>query len=140
MNTLFQATAKFIRVNLDSGKEEKVTENYLLLATIFGEAEEKIYKRLSEVVVGEFIVTKISKTNISEVINSDGGDRYYKGKIAFVVLDENTGKSKRIIQTVMVMADSVDQADERMAEAFKDVVLGAEVVSVVESNILDFFE
>ena len=139
MNTLFQATAKFTRVNLDSGKEEKITENYLLLATIFGEAEEKIYKRLSEVVVGEFIVTKISKSTISEVISSDG-ERYYKGKIGFVILDESTGKSKRITQQVLVMADSVDEADEKIAEAFKDTTLGVEIIGVQESNIMTVFE
>lgn len=134
----YQTTARFRRTD-DNGKGINVTENYLLLATIFGEAEERIYKELQTIVSGEFLVTKISKTNISEVIPSDG-ERYYKGKIAFVALDENTGKSKRIIQAVMVMADSVDQADERIAEAFKGTTLGVEIVSVAESNILEVFE
>jgi len=138
MNTYFQTTAKYIRVD-ENGKEQKVTENYLLPAIIFAEAETRIYKELQTIVSGEFLVTKISKTNISEVIPSLG-DRYYKGKIALVILDENTGKSKRIIQTVLVMADSVDQADERIAEAFKGTTLGVEIVSVAESNILEVFE
>lgn len=139
MNTFYQVTAKFIRQNLNTGKDEKACENYLLIATIFGEAEEKIHKELSEVVKGEFIVTKISKSTISEVISSDG-ERYYKGKIGFVILDESTGKSKRITQQVLVMADSVDEADEKIAEAFKDTTLGVEIIGVQESNIMTVFE
>ena len=116
MNTFYQVTAKFIRQNLNTGKDEKITESYLVPAIIFAEAETRIHKELSETVQGEFLVTKIAKSNLSEVIPSEG-DMYYKGKIRFVLLDENTGKSKLITQPVLVMADSVKDAEAKIAEA-----------------------
>ena len=138
MKQFFQTTAKFIRRD-ENGKDQKVTKNYLLVAINFMDAEERISKELSATVTGEFIVTKIAKSNLSEVIPSVG-DKYYRGKIAFVILDENTGKSKRITQPVLVMADSVDQAEERIAEAYNDTTLGVDIIGVMESNIVEVFE
>lgn len=137
MKQFFQTTAKFIRRD-ENGKECKITESYLVPAIIFAEAEERINRELSATVTSEFIVTKIAKSNLSEVIPSVG-DKYYRGKIAFVVLDENSGKSKRITQPVLVMADSVDQAEERIAEAYKDTTLGVDIIGVMESNIVEVF-
>jgi len=138
MNTFYQVTAKFIRQNLNTGKDEKITESYLVPAIIFAEAETRIHKELSETVQGEFLVTKIAKSNLSEVIPSEG-DMYYKGKIRFVLLDENTGKSKLITQPVLVMADSVKDAEAKIAEAYKDITLGVDIVGVQESNIVEVF-
>ena len=137
MKQFYQVAAKFIRRD-ENGKDQKVTENYLLVAINFMEAEDRIHKELSVTVTGEFIVTKIAKSNLSEVIPSVG-DRYYRGKIAFVILDENTGKSKRITQPVLVMADSVDQAEERIAKAYEDTTLGVDIIGVMESNIVEVF-
>jgi len=138
MNTFFQTTAKFVRMD-ENGKECKITESYLVPAIIFAEAETRIHKELSETVQGEFLVTKIAKSNLSEVISSDEGDRYYRGKIRFVLLDENTGKSKRITQPVLVMADSVKDAEAKIAEAYRDTTLGVDIVGVQESNIVEVF-
>jgi len=138
MNTFYQVTAKFIRLS-ESGKEQKVTENYLLPAINFTEAETRIHKELSKSVSGEFLVTKISKSNLSEVIPSEG-DKYYKGKIKFVALDENTGKSKYITQPVLVMADSVKDAESKIAIAYENTTLGIEIIGVMESNIVQVFE
>lgn len=139
MNTLFQATAKFIETDLNSGKESKVTRNYLLPAINFMDAEIRISKELTTFVKGEFMISKISKSAIQEVVLSEG-ELYYKGTVRFVLLDENTGKSKKIKQPVLVMADSVKDAEAKIAVAFENTTLGADIVGVQESNITAIFE
>ena len=137
MNTLFQATAKFVEVD-DNGKEAKVTRNYLLPAINFMDGEIRISKELTEFVKGEFMISKMSKSAIQDVIESEG-ERYYKGTVRFVLLDDNTGKSKRIKQPVLVMADSVKDAEAKIAVAFENTTLGADIVGVQESNITEVF-
>ena len=138
MNTLFQATAKFIETDLNSGKAAKVTRNYLLPAINFMDSETRISKELTAFVKGEFMISKMSKSAIQDVIESDG-ERYYKGTVRFVLLDDNTGKSKRIKQPVLVMADSVKDAEAKIAVAFENTTLGADIVGVQESNICEVF-
>ena len=77
MNTWFECTAKYIKMD-ENGHEKKASETYMLDAISFTEAESRIYKELQTMVSGEFMVSKISKTRISEIIPSDNGDRWYK--------------------------------------------------------------
>ena len=133
----YQITARYTRAD-ENGKEQKVSENYLLVACNFTDAEARAYKELEKIVSGEFTVSKISRSVIEEVIPSEG-DLYYKGTVRFVLLDDNTGKSKRIKQPVLVMADSVKDAEAKIAVAFENTTLGADIVGVQESNICEVF-
>ena len=138
LKPFYQVTVKYIRTD-ENGKEQKVSENYLLVACNFTDAEARAYKELEKIVSGEFTVSKISRSVIEEVIPSEG-ELYYKGTVRFVLLDENTGKSKKIKQPVLVMADSVKDAEAKIAVAFENTMLGADIVGVQESDIVDVFE
>ena len=138
LKPFYQVTVKYIRTD-ENGKEQKVSENYLLPASDFTEAEARISKELAQSVKGEFLVSKISRSVIEEVLPSEG-ELYYKGTVRFVLLDDNTGKSKRIKQPVLVMADSVKDAEAKIAVAFENTTLGADIVGVQESNITAVFE
>ena len=133
----YQVTAKYTR-EVGGGKMKEVSENYLLVAINFTDAEARAYKELERIVYGEFAISKISKSNIEEVIPSEG-ELYYKGTVRFVLFDENTGKSKKIKQPVLVMADSVKDAEAKIAVAFENTTLGADIVGVQESNIVEVF-
>lgn len=138
MQTWFEVGVKYSKVN-ENGREVKVTEMYLLDAVSFGEAESKIYKEMAQIVSGEFTVTKICRTNLSEIIPSDTGDRWFKGKVTFITFDEESGKEKRVSQFVLVYADSVDEAFKKIMEAMKGMMADFEITSISESPILDVF-
>jgi len=138
MNTWFETTAKYIKMD-ENGRERKTSETYLLDAISFSEAETRIYKELQTMVSGEFLVTKIAKTNICEIIPSDNGDRWYKAKVSFITIDEELGKEKRVAQYVLVFSNSPKEASDQITEAMQGMMADFEISSISESNILDVF-
>jgi hypothetical protein len=138
MNTWFECTAKYIKMD-QNGHERKASETYLLDALSFTEAESRIYKELQTMVSGEFIVSKIAKTNISEIIPADNGDRWYKAKVGFIMVDEESGKEKRVAQCVLVFSDSTENASKQIVEAMNGMMADFEIVGINESTILDVF-
>lgn len=138
MSIYFEIGVKYVRMD-ENGHERKVSELYLLDAISFTEAEARIYKELQVIISGEFNVMKIAKTNISEIIPSDNGDRWYKAKVSFITVDEESGKEKRIVQNIISFANSVDEADKNIKEAMTGMMTDFEITAIVESKIIDVF-
>lgn len=138
MNTWFECTAKYVKMD-ENGHEKKASETYLLDAISFTEAESRIYKELQTMVSGEFVVSKIAKTRISEIIPSDEGDRWYKAKVAFITVDEESGKEKRVAQMVLVFSASIKSAYDQIIEAMQGMMADFEISGINESTILDVF-
>jgi len=138
MNTWFECTAKYIKMD-ENGHEKKASETYMLDAISFTEAESRIYKELQTMVSGEFMVSKISKTRISEIIPSDNGDRWYKARVTFITVDEESGKEKRTSQTVLVFSDNIKEAYDQIIEAMQGMMADFEISGINESTILDVF-
>jgi len=138
MNTWFECTAKYIKMD-ENGHEKKASETYMLDAISFTEAESRIYKELQTMVSGEFMVSKISKTRISEIIPSDNGDRWYKARVTFITIDEESGKEKRTSQQVLVYSDNVKEAYDQIIEAMRGMMADFEISGINESTILDVF-
>jgi DNA-directed RNA polymerase subunit F len=123
----------------EQGHEKKVTETYLLDAVSFGEAEKRTFEELQKMVSGEFSVRKIQMSNITEIIPSDKGDRWFKGKVTFITVDEESGKEKRVSQNVLAYGESVDHADKVIKEAMNGMMTDFEISAIAESKILDVF-
>ena len=138
MNTWFECTAKYIKMD-ETGHEKKASETYLLDAISFTEAETRIYKELQTMVSGEFVVSRIAKTRISEIIPSDNGDRWYKAKVAFITVDEESGKEKRVVQAILVFSNSIKEAYDQIIEAMQGMMAAFEISGINESTILDVF-
>lgn len=133
MNTYYQIGVKYV-----NGQNKKITENYLLPAIDFTDAESRARLEFTKFIPEDYTITKITKTNFAEIILSDA-EKFYKGRVAFVSFDENTGKAKRVTSDCLVQADSVKDAEKLISEAWAEVVLGVEIVSVSESKILEVF-
>lgn len=138
MKNWFEVQVKYQKVN-ENGKDVKVTETYLLDAVSFTEAEARIYKEMEKVISGEFTVMKISRTSYAELILENSGDRYFKGKVTFITFDEENGKEKRVTQTVLVYAESVQDADKFIKEAMKGMMADFEISAIIETKIMDVF-
>ena len=138
MNTWFECTAKYSKMGED-GREKKVSETYLLDAVSFTDAETRIYKELVSMVSGEFSVTRISRTNLAEIIPSETGDRWYKVKVTFITFDEENGKEKRVSQFVLVFSNTVRNAYDQVMEAMKGMMADFEIGGITESPIVDVF-
>lgn len=93
MNRYFECGIRYEKL-LENGMQKKVTEQYIVDALSFTEAEQRITKEMGCYINGDFEVVTEKITNYSEVIPSDNAeaDRWYKVKINIVTIDERTDK------------------------------------------------
>ncbi len=138
MQTLFECTVRYSKPVEGSDQQKRVSEVYLFDALTYTEAEKRAYETMPEYISGEFQVTGIRKARYAEVIPCEEGGYWYKVKISFILVDENSGKEKRVNQVVLVLAEDIKDAIDRTQDALNDTP-DFVVKAVNESSIMDFF-
>ena len=139
MQTLFECKVQSNKIDEKTGLEKKVTEAYLFDALTYTEAEARAYETMREYISGEFAVTSIRKAKYAEIYPSDDGDRWYKCKISRLVLDEKSGREKRVSNTVLVSASGIKDCCDKIVKAENGTTDDFEINMVAECNIVDFF-
>mgnify|MGYP003586054385 CR=1 FL=1 len=139
MHNWFNVAIKYERIAED-GLLVKVTQNFLVDALSFTEAEERITEEMKPFISGEFIVSKVTRAKISEMFTSDEGDKWYKGKVNFVSLDEEKGVEKRLSTTMFAQASTLKEAVEVIEKGMKGTMADYEIASLSETNVLDIFQ
>lgn len=127
---------------MEDGRNKKVTEQYVVEALSFSEAERRITEEMSHYVSGEFEVKAIELAVYSEIFFSDidTDDKWFKAKLAFITLDEKTGKEKRSPVTYLVQAASLDKARAYVKEVMEKTLIDYDVISISETHFIDVFE
>jgi len=138
---LFECKVRYVKV-MNNGTQKRVTEQYVVDAMSFAEAETRIIEEMSAYVSGDFEVTDVRKAAYKEVIFSDNelAGRYYKAKLAFITIDEKTGEEKRTSVTYLVQADTFDVAVKNINEVMGGTMIDYEKSNISETQILDVFE
>lgn len=136
----FEGKVKYVKVGED-GRERKVTEAYLLDAMSYTEAESRIVEEMGSIVRGEFWISNLKKSNITEVVSSEdeNDDRWYKAKVAIVDADEVSCREKRSFQYYLVAASDTGKALENLNKALSTFVVPCEVVSISDTQFVDVF-
>lgn len=135
---MFECTVRYSKPIEGTDKQKRVNEVYLFDAYTYTEAEKRAYEKLPEVISGDFMVVGIRKARYAEVIPNEEGGYWYKVKTSFIMVDENSGKEKRISQTVLTLAEDIKDALDRTNAALNDTP-DFMIKAVNESNILDYF-
>ncbi|WP_200976782.1 DUF4494 domain-containing protein [Echinicola sp. 20G] len=138
MRTWFLCKVKYAKEN-EQGLLKNVSEQYLIDAVSFTEAEARIYDMLGSVIRGDFQVTNISKSNIVDVFFYDDIDVWHKCKITYVVADADSGKEKKVTQYMLVTAHDVKEAYERIHESLSNMLVTFRVPDINESPIVEIF-
>ena len=127
---------------MDDGKQKMVTELYVVDALSFTEAEASIIEEMSSYISGEFKVTGISQSTYGEIFFSDidTDDRFFKVKLQFITIDENTEKEKRSNVIYLVQAHTLQQAIKNIEEVMSSTMIDYAIVAVQETQIMDVFE
>lgn len=138
----YQVKARLERVQ-DNGSQKMVSENYLVQAYSFGEAETRIYKELEQSASGEFDIVAVARKNYSEVIEcklgKDIADKWYKCKVNFITLNERNGKEMRTSKYFLVQSSSALTAHKAVDEFMQGSMYDYEVEQVDETKILEVF-
>ena len=136
----FRAKIRYEKTE-ENGMNKRVSENYLVDALSFTEAEARIIGEVTPFISGEFTVTDLKRENISELFSSeaDKDDRWYKIKVAFVTLDEKSGKERKSYSYMLVQSSDTASAEKMLHERMKGTLYNYEVIEVKETNIIDVY-
>jgi hypothetical protein len=135
----FITKVKYNRTN-EKGLLKAVTEQYLVDADSFTETEARIYEKLEEIVIGDFDVTDISKTNYTDVFFYNDCQVWYKCKIQYYLVDESSGKEKKVTQYMLVEAQTAKEAYDRIFESLNNMLVTFTVPDVIETKIIEVFD
>ncbi len=136
----FTCKIKYDKVG-DEGLMTKVQETYMLDALSFTEAEKRFIEEMEPYMSGEFEVTDIKKTKVSELIESVDSlaDKWYKANVALITIDEKTAKEKRTNCPMFIQAANINEALSNLLKGMADTLGDYVVTSLAETQIMDVF-
>ncbi|MBD5199271.1 MAG: DUF4494 domain-containing protein [Bacteroides sp.] len=139
MSQWFECKIKFDKMQ-ENGAVKKVTEPYLVDALSFTEAEARIIEEMTPYISGEFSVSTVKRTKISEIFRDDSTDRWYLVKVAFITIDEKTAAEKKSISQILVAANDFKGAYDNFMEGMKGTMGDFEIQSITETMLMDVYD
>lgn len=137
INKYFEVKVK-LQKTMEDGQQKKVSEQYVVEAATFGEAERRIAECLKPYIEGEFEVTDIKIAGYGQIINDNkDADKFFKAKVSFITLDETTGKEKKTSELYLVQSDTLESAESDVKSFLNDG--NTTISSISETAILDVF-
>lgn len=143
MHNWFECKIQYEKVSQDDGKQKKVTDTYLVDALSFTEAEARLIEEVTPYMNGiskEFKVSNIKRSKIAEIFQNDKGEKWFKSKVLFIVIDEEKGTEKKIANTMIVQASDIKEALDNINNGMKGTMSDYEIFNITETPILDIFE
>lgn len=125
---------------MENGAIKRVTEPYLVDALSFTEAEARIIEEVTPFISGEFTVSAVKKSKVSEIFWDESGDRWYQVKAAFITINEKTGAEKRSKTTFMVQASDFKGAYDNFIQGMKGTMADFEIEAITETKLVDVFK
>jgi hypothetical protein len=134
MKNYFKGKISFAEID-EKGNSQKITEEFLINAFSYTEAETLIAIKAESECYGELSSTTITKNNTDEILFS--GDleapKWYKVVVKYSDIDEK-GKQNNYAINVMVYAADIDSAIAYMRFAYYEI--GHTITSVSETKIV----
>lgn len=137
----FVAKIRYEKV-MEDGLQKKVTEQYVVDALSFTEAEARITEEMSCYISGEFEVADLKKAPFKEIFfaDSDTADKWYQARLAFITIDEKTNKEKRSNVNYLIQAGSMDGALKAINEVMGGTMIDYVTCKISETPIMDVYE
>ena len=126
------------RKEAENGKQLTINESYLLDCVSFTDAEARVYREL-ESIIKDFTLTGVSPMKVADVFHYEDAETWFKCKVSYVSLDEKSGKEKKIQNIMLVTAENVKQAYERIEESLKTMLVPFDITDINTTNIIEIF-
>ena len=126
---------------LEDGKEKKVTEQYVVEALTFTEAESRIIEEMTPYISGEFDVVSEKIAPYNEIFLSDrtDDDKWFISKVGFITVDETTDKEKKQTFRYLVQAATSELALDYTKEMFSHGMSDYSIEAVQDTPTIDVF-
>lgn len=125
---------------MENGMVKKVNEPYLIDALSFTEAEARIIKEMTPFISGDFSVSAVKRTKISEIFRDDTADKWYLAKVAFITIDEKTGAEKKSVSQMLIAGSDFRNAFDNFMDGMKGTLGDFELVSLNETPLMDVYD
>ena len=122
----------------EAGSLKTINEVYLVDAVSYTESEARLYK---QIVTGasEFSVSSITRMRLADLFAFEEGEQWFKAKVIYFSVDEKSGKEKKIVNYMLVNADGIQQALDRINESMRNFLIPYETTDITLTPILDVF-
>jgi hypothetical protein len=140
-STWFETKVRYEKM-MEDGMQKKVTEQYVVDALSFTEAESAIMEEMAPYISGEMKITDIKPAPYGEIFFSDidTDDKWYKAKLQFITIDEKTEKEKKSTITYLVQAGTLNGALKHVDEVMGGTMIDYISTAIQETQIMDVFE
>ncbi len=138
MHTWFECKVRYEKMD-ENGLPKKVTEPYLVDALSWTEAETRISKEMQPYISGEFSITTIKKANIAELFENASGDRWFRCRVNFIIVDMEKGTEKKVANNMYVQANDIKEALENLTKGLQGTMSDYSITSIAETMILDVY-
>lgn len=134
----FEAVVKYTAPD-KSGKTVTKKETAAFDAVNFGDAEAQAVHHFSELAAGDVDVLNINPAAYREVVEQDSEEEsgWYKAKVAFIVLDEKTGKELRSAVTYLVEGTTLRSAIKAIDELLAPLMVDYYIVGIADAKITE---
>ncbi len=139
MSNWFETKVRYDKM-MENGSQKKVNEPYMVDALSFTEAEARTIEELTPFISGDFSISAVKRTNITEIFWNDAADKWYHVKVNFITLDEKTAVEKKTTTHILVAANNFREALDNFMEGMKGTMADFEVSSIAETTIMDVFK
>lgn len=139
MSNWFETKVRYDKM-MENGTQKKVNEPYMVDALSFTEAEARTIEELTPFISGDFSISAVKRTNISEIFWNDAADKWYHVKVNFITLDEKTAVEKKTTTHILVAANNFREALDNFMDGMKGTMADFEVSSIAETTIMDVFK
>lgn len=122
----------------EAGSLKTINEQYLVDAVSHTEAEARLY---GLIVTGasDFSVPRITPYKLADLFSYEDGEKWFKAKVIYFSVDEKSGKEKKVVNHMLVNADGIDQALQRITESLHTMLIPYETEGINLTKILDIF-
>jgi len=134
----FETKIRFEKMD-ESGMNKKVTETNVFDALSFTEAEKRTIEEVGAYISGEYTVTDIKRAGYSEVHLCDDGGKFFSCRLAFITLDDKSGKERKTKQTMLVQASDFDHAKKRLGEIMDGTMADYTIDMIKETDIVEVY-
>jgi len=111
-----------------------VRETYLVEGLTPSDVEARLMEYIKPYVMGDMEMPSCTKRQFMEIIPSAEGDKWYKGRVELITIEDN-GKETRKAVSVLVGASDIKFAMKHLTDAMSGY--DCEVVSITRSPIMD---
>jgi hypothetical protein len=126
------------RKEAENSKPVTINESYLVDSVSFTDAEARIYKEL-ESIIRDFTLVGVNPMRVADVFHFEDSETWFKCKVSYISVDDKSGKEKKIQNLMLVSADDVKQAYERIQESLKNMLVPFDITDVNITNIIEIF-